>query len=89
MKTYVRRFGLDPESNVPERETHDEREARRTVRVDYCPEPEWKIPTREMAAIELQTLQRMWVYVEGHYCEFSIDELPDGAFAIVCLSHPA
>ena len=58
------------------------------VDVQYCTEPDWKITLRELAEPELRILRDMRVHVGSHYCEFSIEELLDGAFAIVCLSHP-
>jgi hypothetical protein len=58
------------------------------VDVQYCKEPDWKIELRELAESELRILRGMRVHVGSHYCEFSVEELPDGAFAIVCLSHP-
>jgi hypothetical protein len=32
-------------------------------------------------------LKRLSLHGGGHHCALSIEELPDGAFAIVCLSH--
>jgi hypothetical protein len=58
------------------------------VDVQYCKQPEWKITLRELAESELRILRDMRVHIGSHYCEFSVEELPDGAFAIVCLSHP-
>jgi hypothetical protein len=58
------------------------------VDVQYCDGPDWKMPYREHAEMELRILAAMRVHVGPHYCEFSLEELPEGEFAIVCLSHP-
>jgi hypothetical protein len=58
------------------------------VEVQYGDGPDWKMPFREYAETELRTLAEMRIHVGPHYCEFSLEELPEGEFAIVCLSHP-
>lgn len=58
------------------------------VDVQYSEGPEWKMPFREYAETELRILVGMRVHVGPHYCEFSLEELPEGEFAIACLSHP-
>lgn len=57
------------------------------VEVQYCKKPDWKIALRELAESELRILCDMRVHVSPHYCEFAIEELPEGGFAIVCPSH--
>ena len=57
------------------------------VEVQYTKVPEWKLPFRELAEIERDNLQRMHVHVGLHYCEFSVEGLPNNEFGIVCLSH--
>jgi hypothetical protein len=58
------------------------------VEVQYCKEPDRKIGFRELAESELRILRDMHVHVGPHYCEFSVEELTESEFAIVCLSHP-
>jgi hypothetical protein len=55
--------------------------------VSYTHEPEWKMFDGE-ADGELMILRRFRVHVGSHYCDFSIEPLPEGKVAIVCLSHP-
>jgi|GEM_PF-1856629 hypothetical protein len=86
MKVYVRGYRQkDKDKVLPPKRPFDPIE---DVDVQYCKEPDWKIPLRELAEPELRILRDMRVHVGSHYCEFSVEELPDGAFAIVCLSHP-
>ena len=58
------------------------------VDVQFTKVPEWTIQAREIAESECQILRRMRVHVGSHYCNFSVEELPNSEFAIVCLSHP-
>lgn len=58
------------------------------VDVQYCKEPGWKIGFRELAESELRILREMNVHVGQHYCEFTVEELREGGFAIICPSHP-
>jgi hypothetical protein len=58
------------------------------VDVGFHRHAEWRMSFQEEAKAELQILQGMKVHVGGHFCELSIEELPEGDFAIVCLSHP-
>ena len=86
MKVYVRGYRQkDKDKVLPPKRPFDPIE---DVDVQYCKEPDWKIPLRELAEPELRILCGMHVHIGLHYCEFSVEELPDGAFAIVCLSHP-
>jgi hypothetical protein len=74
MKCYVESFG--PTGENPEK-----------IEVSYSQQPSWKISALESAQAELRILQGLAVHVGLHRCEFSIEELPDGEFAIVCLAH--
>jgi hypothetical protein len=58
------------------------------VDVIFHRHPEWEIVSEEEAKTECRLLQNMRVHVGEHYCELSVEELPKGTFAIVCLSHP-
>jgi len=84
MKVYALRYRQEDDVQPPKR-PYDPIE---DVDVQYSKQPDWKITLRELAAPELRILRNMRVHVGSHYCEFSIEELPDGAFAIFCLSHP-
>jgi hypothetical protein len=86
MKVYVLGYQQKDEDKVePPKRPFDHVE---NVDVQYCKEPEWKIMLRGLAESELRILRDMRVHVGSHYCEFSVEELPEGEFAIVCLSHP-
>jgi hypothetical protein len=57
--------------------------------VAFSMTPAWRIATLLLAQRECEILQGMHVKVGyHHYCEFSVEELHEGEFAIVCLSHP-
>jgi hypothetical protein len=89
MKVYVR--GYDTK-------TDDEIEAERRrlspfaliepIVVVYSDSPTWRIPLESEAVWRLVDLQTAHVHVGQHFCEFSIEELPEGDFAIVCAEHP-
>lgn len=58
------------------------------IDVAYSKAPEWKLSHAELADLERMSLEKMNVHVGEHYCKFSVEDLNDGEFAIVCLSHP-
>jgi len=62
--------------------------ARNAVEVAYSDAPELKMPAIE-AQDQCRYLRTLRIRVGPHYCDFSVEELPDGGFAIVCLPHPA
>ena len=71
------------------KEEKDEQERPRgNVDVYFHKQPEWTMASVEEAEGERQCLKAMKVRVGVHSCEFSIEELPEGNFAIVCLAHP-
>ena len=51
--------------------------------------PEWTFPDRSLAEDELVELRKMGFHFGEHYCDFAVETLDDGEFALVCLSHPA
>ena len=88
MKIYVRGYGpLAEEEIPPQRSPFDPLEDRW---VQYRPSPDdaWEIGTRDEAEMHCRVLNGSQAHHGPHYCEFSVEELPEGAFAIVCLSHP-
>ena len=87
MKVYVLGYQQRDEDKVqPPKRPFDPIDA---VDVQFCKEPVWMIPYRELAESELRILQDVRVRVGPHYCELSIEEFPDGRFGIVCASHPS
>jgi hypothetical protein len=57
--------------------------------VAFSVAPAWKIATLPVAQRECEILQGLHVRVGYHHsCEFSVEELPEGEFAIVCFSQP-
>jgi hypothetical protein len=56
--------------------------------VAYTGHPDWKIPAIHEAEFQCDELRRANVHVGSHYCEFSLEKLPDADFVIVCLTHP-
>jgi hypothetical protein len=86
MKVYVRGYQQkDADKVQPPRRPFERVE---DVEVEYCKEPDWRIAFRELAESELKILTDMCVHVGSHYCEFAVEELPEGEFAIICPSHP-
>jgi hypothetical protein len=83
MKTYVHGYG--PKEK---KQTGQEATPQYEIEVEYTKDPQWRMPFREFAECEREDLQRMKVHIADHYCDFSVEELPDNEFAIVCLSHP-
>ena len=57
------------------------------VEVIYSKEPRWRMAHHGLAEAERLNLEQMSVYVGEHHCDFSVEALPEGGFAIVCLSH--
>jgi hypothetical protein len=78
MKVYVTGYQL---KELP---THQE-----DIEVGYSKDPpEWRTVSVYEADARRIFLQDKRVQVDGHRCQFSVEELPEGQFAIVCLSHP-
>lgn len=86
MKVYVRGYRQKDADKVQPPKRPFERVE--NVEVQYCKKPDWKIAFRELAESELSILAELRVHVGSHYCEFAIEELPEGEFAIICPSHP-
>jgi hypothetical protein len=85
MKVYVR--GYD---EIPEEKRQRPRypfEPVDTVWVEYSDIAEWKTTLNDVTW-RCKELNGMRVHLGSHYCEFSVEELTDGEFAIVCLHHP-
>jgi hypothetical protein len=58
------------------------------IDVGYSGTPAWKMESLYEAEVELATLRRMDVHVGSHYCQFEVEALSEGAFALVCTNHP-
>jgi hypothetical protein len=56
--------------------------------VQYCAEPTWTLHDRPSAEVECATLRNAGIHIGAHYCDFAVESLENGAFAIVCLTHP-
>ena len=89
MKAYVTYYGPEPKVSEEE-ETQEEQDARlaRPIVVRFHKEPHWTLPAKHLADVELAILERQRVFKGQHFCEFSVEELPEDKFAIVCLNHP-
>ncbi len=59
------------------------------AQVKYSKDPKWPMTSVE-AELLCQRLNALGVPVSvgPHRCQFSVEELPEGEFTIVCLSHP-
>lgn len=82
MRAYV--DGYRPKKRNPE----DERLPYTEHEVFYNKEARWKMEQRYEAESECIVLNNMRVGVGEHLCKFTVGELPDGQFAVVCLTHP-
>lgn len=87
MKVYVAEYGLE-ELEKPEKKTEEDLYKPQVTLVRYSGGPEYTIGERDKAVWECQYLERAQVRVGEHCCAFTLEELPEGEFAIVCLSHP-
>jgi hypothetical protein len=88
MKSYVCYYG--PEPKLSDEETQEQKEKRlaRPLIVQFTKDPHWTLPAKEQAESERFILQRQGVFAGEHFCEFAVEELPDGKFAIFCPNHP-
>jgi hypothetical protein len=81
-KVYV--LGYDP---IPVDDNTEQR--RQEWKVGYCAVPEWTFADRSAAEIECGYMRGWDVRMEdGHRCDFAVETMDSGGFAIVCLSHP-
>jgi hypothetical protein len=85
MKVYVRGYGpLREDETPPQRYPFEPKE---NYGVEYRPTPDdWTMSTRDEAEMHCRDLTRLQAHVGPHYCEFSVQELPEGAFAIASLA---
>lgn len=83
MKVYV--DGYKPKKKVIEGKQFDSYPEHE---VFYSKEPRWTMD-RDTAESEFKIMNNLFRFHVGtHYCNFTVEALADGQFAIVCLSHP-
>jgi hypothetical protein len=58
------------------------------MKIEYTYRPDWMIASREAANEHCAALRSHGDYVREHHCEFAVEELTDGMFAIVCATLP-
>lgn len=83
MKAYVKGYRpIEKGAKRPEDAPEDNNE------IFFTRQPEWT-PDGEEAKAECKILnEHMRFHTGSHYCVFSVEELPGGLFAVVCLTHP-
>jgi hypothetical protein len=86
MTVYVRGYGQKEAKEVQPPTRHFQ--PKEDYWVQYSDHPDWRIAVREIAESDLRILTSMRVRVGDHYCDFAIEELPEGGFAIICPAHP-
>jgi hypothetical protein len=82
MKAYVLGYNEKEAASEPE-----ENLFKPVHEVAYGPGPKWTWAMRRDAEVYSQLLSSWRIHVGSHYCEFSIELLPDGEFTIVCESN--
>jgi hypothetical protein len=83
MSVYV--LGYHPE---PREKSSEERVIPLGHEVEYSDKPELVFDSYNYAEMHCEVLNGMQVHVGQHYCQFEVEKLDDGKFAIVCKSHP-
>jgi hypothetical protein len=58
------------------------------MKVEFTYVPDWKIVSREAAYQHFAALRSHGLYLKEHHCDFAVEELADGTFAIACTTHP-
>jgi hypothetical protein len=86
MKAYVTGYQSKKQEKTGEKTHFGPHEG--NVDVIFHKQVKWRMESVEEAKAECGFLQGMKVRVGEHYCELSVEQLPGGNFAIVCLSHP-
>lgn len=84
-KVYVLGYRTVDDDKIPPKRPF---EGAQNIGVNYSAEPDWLLPDRSTAEIECASLRGMDVHVGSHYCNFAVETVDDGQFAIACLSHP-
>ncbi|MBZ5511472.1 MAG: hypothetical protein LAN70_09925 [Acidobacteriia bacterium] len=79
MKVYVADY--KPQENATEQNPTP-------YNIEYSKRPVWTLEFVRQAESECNNLNSMRVHIGQHYCKFSVEELPEGVFAVVCLTHP-
>lgn len=80
MSRYLHEFKLKP--------GQDRHTSSPEYNITYSESPGSVYPSLEHAEEDCRLLNGMSVHVGHHYCEFRVQDLSDGKFAIVCESHP-
>jgi hypothetical protein len=57
------------------------------MKVECTSGPDWRIASREAADQHCAALRGHGVYIREHDCDFVVEGLPDGTFAIACTMH--
>jgi hypothetical protein len=86
MKAYVTGYRSKEKDEKQSKESRFEHKG--NVDVFFHKDVNWRMQSLEEAKAECQCLRAMKVRVGEHSCDLSVEELPEGDFAIVCLSHP-
>ena len=59
------------------------------IRFGSQPSPQSRYSSRSLAQADCSTLNRFVIHGNvSHRCSFTVDELPDGTFGIICVCHP-
>lgn len=83
MTMYLYGYKSTPEAEQP-RDPHRPWD---NVDVCYTPDPQYTWPL-EWATIHCKEINGMRAHVGEHYCQFEVEEVQEGKFAIVCKTHP-
>lgn len=91
MKVYVLgyRTKTDEEVEAERRTLPRYREIEDTI-VSFgdAPNPKWPMRAISAARMHRDRLQGYQIHVDDHFCSFTVEEIPESGFAIVCLTHP-
>jgi hypothetical protein len=59
------------------------------IRFGPQPSPQSRYASRSLAQADCSTLNGFVICCDvSHHCSFTVDELPDGTFGIICVCHP-
>ena len=59
------------------------------IRFGPQPSPQSRYDSRSIAQADCSALNRFVICSDvDHRCSFTVDELPDGKFGIICVCHP-
>jgi hypothetical protein len=88
MKAYVLDYQPLPEQQTTKMLIRRGEEKPAQYRILFGHRPAWALGEKSVAKAECAILNSLGIQVGQHHCQFEVEEVKIGIFAIVCKGHP-